>query len=207
MTKEELAKKLNVDRKTLTNWQKNRPELLRLVQIGVENDINYIKFFELFMNDDLLTMHDFYIDFWIELIKFWIENKIENIESALIIFLMDKNEIKKFNKNLSRIDINNFKRESFTKPLFNVSQNMQEYIRKNAKNKFEILVDDCMFNKDFKKLKSAINISLLYVSKNRQEYNLNYQKIKEDDIQKMYKNYKKIIVDLGNDNILKIAIK
>ncbi len=41
MTKEELAELLNVSRNTLTNWEKEKPDLVRLINLGlsVENQI------------------------------------------------------------------------------------------------------------------------------------------------------------------------
>lgn len=38
MTKEELAKILNVSRPTLNNWEKEKPELVRLVNQGLLMD-------------------------------------------------------------------------------------------------------------------------------------------------------------------------
>jgi len=38
MTKGELAKKLNVDRKTLNNWEKEKPELIRIINLGLQAD-------------------------------------------------------------------------------------------------------------------------------------------------------------------------
>lgn len=52
MTKKELAKRINVDPKTLTNWETSKPELIKLLQLGlvaeqhiqdVENYLNKIK--------------------------------------------------------------------------------------------------------------------------------------------------------------------
>ena len=38
MTKEELAKILNVSRNTLSNWEKEKPELVRLINQGFALD-------------------------------------------------------------------------------------------------------------------------------------------------------------------------
>jgi DNA-binding XRE family transcriptional regulator len=35
MTKKDLAQKINVHPKTLTNWEKDKPELMRLIQLGL----------------------------------------------------------------------------------------------------------------------------------------------------------------------------
>ncbi|XXF41560.1 helix-turn-helix domain-containing protein [Sulfurimonas sp. NW9] len=35
MTKKELAKRLNIDVKTLNSWEKNRPEVMRLIKFGL----------------------------------------------------------------------------------------------------------------------------------------------------------------------------
>jgi hypothetical protein len=38
MTKGELAKKLNIDRKTLNNWEKEKTELIRIINLGLQAD-------------------------------------------------------------------------------------------------------------------------------------------------------------------------
>ena len=36
MTKKELAKRLNIDIKTLNSWEGNRPEVMRLIKLGLQ---------------------------------------------------------------------------------------------------------------------------------------------------------------------------
>lgn len=45
MTKKELADILNVDVKTLRNWEKTKPELIKLINLGlqVEKQINQME--------------------------------------------------------------------------------------------------------------------------------------------------------------------
>ena len=38
MTREDLAKLLNVSRNTLTNWEKEKPDLVRLINQGIALD-------------------------------------------------------------------------------------------------------------------------------------------------------------------------
>jgi transcriptional regulator with XRE-family HTH domain len=38
MTKKELAKKLGIDTKTLDSWEEKRPEVMRLVRIGLATE-------------------------------------------------------------------------------------------------------------------------------------------------------------------------
>ena len=38
MTRQELAEKLNIPRNTLTNWEKEKPELVRLINQGLALD-------------------------------------------------------------------------------------------------------------------------------------------------------------------------
>lgn len=38
MTRQELAKQLNITRNTLTNWEKEKPELIRLINQGLALD-------------------------------------------------------------------------------------------------------------------------------------------------------------------------
>jgi len=38
MTRQELAEKLNITRNTLTNWEKEKPELVRLINQGLALD-------------------------------------------------------------------------------------------------------------------------------------------------------------------------
>jgi len=40
MTRKELADLLGVDIKTLKNWEENRPELVRLINLGLKADNN-----------------------------------------------------------------------------------------------------------------------------------------------------------------------
>ena len=49
MTKKELAERINVDPKTLTNWETTKPELIKLLQLGlaaeqhIQDVDNYLK--------------------------------------------------------------------------------------------------------------------------------------------------------------------
>ncbi|WP_294966935.1 hypothetical protein [Sulfurimonas sp.] len=38
MTKKEFAKRLNIDVKTLNSWEEQRPEVMRLVRIGLATE-------------------------------------------------------------------------------------------------------------------------------------------------------------------------
>jgi len=38
MTKKELAERINVDPKTLRNWETSKPELLRLIYLGLATE-------------------------------------------------------------------------------------------------------------------------------------------------------------------------
>ena len=38
MTRKELAELIGVDIKTLSNWEKDRPELVRLINLGLQTD-------------------------------------------------------------------------------------------------------------------------------------------------------------------------
>ena len=38
MTKKELAERINVDPKTLKNWETSKPELLKLIYLGLETE-------------------------------------------------------------------------------------------------------------------------------------------------------------------------
>lgn len=40
MTKKELAKKLNIDVKTLNSWEENRPEVMRLIKLGLQAEVH-----------------------------------------------------------------------------------------------------------------------------------------------------------------------
>jgi len=40
MTRKELAKLIGVDIKTLKNWEENRPELVRLINLGLQAENN-----------------------------------------------------------------------------------------------------------------------------------------------------------------------
>lgn len=38
MTKKELAERINVDPKTLTNWEVSKPELIKLINLGLATE-------------------------------------------------------------------------------------------------------------------------------------------------------------------------
>jgi len=38
MTKKELAKRLNIDTKTLNSWEETRPEVMRLIRLGLATE-------------------------------------------------------------------------------------------------------------------------------------------------------------------------
>lgn len=40
MTREELAKELGISLRTLTNWEKEKPKLVRLINLGLKADNN-----------------------------------------------------------------------------------------------------------------------------------------------------------------------
>lgn len=40
MTKKELAERINVDPKTLKNWETSKPELLKLIYLGLATEEN-----------------------------------------------------------------------------------------------------------------------------------------------------------------------
>jgi DNA-binding transcriptional MerR regulator len=40
MTKKELAQRLGIDVKTLDSWEEKRPEVMRLVRLGLETEVH-----------------------------------------------------------------------------------------------------------------------------------------------------------------------
>jgi len=38
MTREELAKELNISLRTLSNWEKEKPKLVRLINLGLQTE-------------------------------------------------------------------------------------------------------------------------------------------------------------------------
>ncbi len=42
MTKSELAKRINVDIKTLSNWENSKPELIKLINLGLSAEKHII---------------------------------------------------------------------------------------------------------------------------------------------------------------------
>ncbi len=38
MTRSDLAKRLNIDIKTLSNWEKTKPELIKLINLGLSTE-------------------------------------------------------------------------------------------------------------------------------------------------------------------------
>lgn len=40
MTKKELAERLNIDVKTLTSWEETRPEIMKLIRLGLATEMH-----------------------------------------------------------------------------------------------------------------------------------------------------------------------
>lgn len=60
MTKKELAKRLGIDVKTLDSWEEKRPEVMRLIRIGLATE-DHVKDIEKYMTDiknNILTKGD-----------------------------------------------------------------------------------------------------------------------------------------------------
>ncbi|MBN2769035.1 MAG: hypothetical protein JXQ68_08010 [Campylobacterales bacterium] len=62
MNKTEIANRIQVDRKTINNWEKTKPELLRLVYLGLEAE----KLLEKKRGEDLDLVEDLSIKYLIE---------------------------------------------------------------------------------------------------------------------------------------------
>jgi hypothetical protein len=50
MTKKELAERINVDPKTLRNWEETKPELMKLIYLGLSTE-EHIKDVEKYMQE------------------------------------------------------------------------------------------------------------------------------------------------------------
>ena len=50
MTKKDLAKRINVDQKTLKSWETLRPELLKLIYLGLETE-KHIEYTESYLKN------------------------------------------------------------------------------------------------------------------------------------------------------------
>ena len=159
----DLAKKINVTRQTLKNWEKTIPELIKLINMGIAADREYLNFYELFPSspNGFFMLHDFYIDFYMRFINYfrqnisnprhvYNENNID-INSTFIYYSFENNINNLFDKKFRRdenIDDNllsNFSRMEFQKPLCNIDIDLSSYILRNTLDDFETLIRDSMY--------------------------------------------------------------
>ena len=236
ITQAKMAQIANVTTRTIINWEKEKPELIRIIKQGIEADNNYKDFFKLFEPYKFWSMHDFYLDFYFRFLNYFRQNitlkedyvKYNNkdIKSTAIIYLIKKHKSELFDKRLmgnEMLDMSNFKRESFRKPLFHVNEELSQYILKNTLDGFGLLVNDALY-KDESLFEDSLKISITYlvhmfyplthykekekIIQNIFENDLNcniYSYVedlnREDDKEKIYKNYLKFKKELFIENL------
>ncbi len=157
----DLAKKINVTRQTLKNWEKTKPQLIKLINMGLAADREYLNFYELFpsMSNGFFLLHNFYIDFYMRFINYfrqnisnprhiYNENNID-INSTFIYYSFENNMDNLFDKefHIDDTSLPNFSRSEFQKPLCSIDIDLSSYILRNTLDDFETLIRDSMYQK------------------------------------------------------------
>jgi len=177
MNKTELAKRINVTRQTLTNWEKSKPELIRLIEMGLESDNLYLKFFDLFpKNGELFLLHDFYIDFYFRFLNYYRQNITKlamnlnytkkDIFSSAIIYFIKNNKDTLFSSGtyVTDVDLTKFVIPEFKKPISIDDKDLSEYILRNVLDDFETLLKDVKLKvEDDRLFYIAIRIAVTYL--------------------------------------------
>ncbi len=174
MTDKDLAKLIRVNQNTITNWKKSKPELYRLIRIGIDKEVLYKDFFDLFksyVNNNFFMENTFYIDFYFRFLNYFRQNITNHhellhrknntdIESTLIYYLMETNNVFGQEFTVKSHDLEKFKRDSFQKPIMNMTSDLEEYILKNTIDDWETLVRDiALKDSDVIKFEIAIKFS------------------------------------------------
>jgi len=193
-----MAQIANVTTRTIINWEKEKPELIEIIKKGIEADNNYKNFFKLFEPYKFWSLHNFYLDFYFKFLNYFRQNitfkddivkfKIKDINCTAILYLMEKHKSELFDKRLmgnEKIDMNNFRREEFIKPLFRVDEELSKYILRNTLDGFGLLVNDAL-HKDESLFEDSLKISITYLV--YMFYPLTHYKEKEKIIQSIFEN-------------------
>jgi hypothetical protein len=231
ITHAKLAQVAQVTTRTIINWEKEKPELIRLLKKGIIADNNAQEFFKLFEPKGFWNMGDFYLDFYFKFLNYyrkiiteghdkkstW-QNNID-IESIAFMYLIEHNQKEMFDEKLignQDLVVSKFKQETFKKPLFHVNSELSKYILMNTLDGFGLLVYDTLL-KNRSKLEDAIRISLTYVYYMFSDikYNEITEKVQETienklglckaekDYEKIYKNYLKHKKQIFSENTIK----
>jgi hypothetical protein len=216
MTDKDLAKLIRVNQNTITNWKKSKPELYRLIRLGIDKEVLYKDFFDLFksyINNNFFMENTFYIDFYFRFLNYFRQNVTNHhdllhrknntdIESTLIYYLMEESNFFGQEFIVKSHDLEKFKRDSFQRPIMNMTSDLEEYILKNTIDDWETLVRDiALKDSDITKFEIAIKFSfysmlyktnslLTYEEKTEYVYNLmNNLSFKTKEINKTLKKY------------------
>ncbi|HIP33361.1 MAG TPA: hypothetical protein EYG89_01190 [Bacteroidia bacterium] len=193
-----MAQIANVTTRTIINWEKEKPELIEIIKKGIEADNNYKEFFKLFEPYKFWSLHNFYLDFYFKFLNYFRQNitlkddivkfGIRDINCTAVLYLMEKHKSELFDKRLmgnEKIDMNNFQREEFIKPLFGVDEELSKYILRNTLDGFGLLVNDALY-KDESLFEDSLTISITYLV--YMFYPLTHYKEKEKIIQSIFEN-------------------
>lgn len=157
----DLAKKINVTRQTLKNWEKTKPELIKLINMGIAADSEYLNFYELFSSGKrgFFMSHNLYIDFYFHFLNHFRQNITNarhsyndnntDINSTFIYYLLDNNNKNVFDNTLDSNEraLEIFQRPEYKKSLCNIDSDLSSYILRNTLDDFETLINDSIYQK------------------------------------------------------------
>lgn len=178
---EEIARRVNVTSRTIRNWERDKPELLRLLRLAIDSESYHLDFWNLLDNTKSITsFNDFYIDFYFKFLNFFRKNVTmsplegdgdvvitrvsTSIVKTLMVYLLFHYKRESF-EGESTIAL-----ESLTNPVefeldkfltLNCNSDLSKYVLRNTVDDFETLVQDS-YSID-QKFVEAIKISIYYI--------------------------------------------
>jgi hypothetical protein len=198
ITRARMAQVADVTTRTIINWEKEKPELIEIIKKGIKADNNYKEFFKLFEPYEFWSLHNFYLDFYFRFLNYFRQNitlkddivkfGIKDINCTAVLYLMEKHKSELFDKRLmgnEKLDMNNFRREEFIKPLFRVEEELSKYILRNTLDGFGLLVNDALY-KDENMFEDSLKISIEYLV--HMFYPMTNYKEKEKIIRNIFEN-------------------
>lgn len=173
ITQDEIANRIGITSRTLRNWEKEKPELLRLVKKAIDSESVYLEFWKLMDNTaSFVYFDDLFIDLYLKFLNNFRKNITmsskksvlypTDITVSLVNYLITKDKSDVVDPEFINRLTNFLPKEDMLNLFFlKGNKKLSEYILRNTIDDFELLVTDSMGIRD--KLEEAIKISLNYI--------------------------------------------